>query len=258
LPDISTIRDVISEAPNEFKSHITPIFKLDCDGKPYHAGTAFGVEANGKRHMVTAAHVLDRDEDNPCDSTNELFVVTDGTLKQILHFDKKALRTSHEGHSSSEIDLVLVTPKDFAIETVFGGFFSSADFFWPDLHEELYVAACGFPSTKNSTLPGNSLANRPFGYFGRISGATKCEKTGFDPATHFCFDILLKKTFRGKLREIKAPKPHGISGGPVLVVHDFSNALQHMKPKLRGVIIENAKKYQSLVCIDLRPLFDQF
>lgn len=229
-----------------------PVFKLSCDQTPYHAGTAFGIEHNSKRYMVTAAHVLERDECNPCDSKDEIFVAVNGSLTQLRQFERITIHTAVQSQRAPVlVDLVLIAPREFDLSMVFTNFFKKEHWYKSRLHNGLYVAACGYPSTKNRTKKSvRTLRMRPYGYFGRISDASKCRKSGFDNRTHFCFDILLKKTFTKSQREVKAPKPHGISGGPVLVVHDFGRA-KLMSPKLRGVVIENSLKQQCFVCVDL-------
>lgn len=246
------LTSLISDAPNQFRGYFVPVFKLSCDQTPYHAGTAFGIEHNGKRYMVTAAHVLQRDESNPCDSRNEIFVAINGCLTQLLEFEKIIIHTSVQSQRAPiPVDLVLIAPRECDLSMVFTGFFKKEHWYKSRLHNGLYVAACGYPATKNKAKKSvRTLSMLPYGYFGRISHASKCRKAGFNNRTHFSFDILLKKTFTGRQREVKAPKPHGISGGPVLVVHDFGQP-NLMTPKLRGVVIENARKQQCFVCIDL-------
>jgi hypothetical protein len=238
----------ISEAPNQYRNYYVPVFKVSCDETPYHAGTAFGIEHHGTRYLVTAAHVLEKDNDNPCDAENELFVFVNGVFTQMRLFDTHFVRSPNR---SMPLDLALISPKEFDVSAVVTKTFSNAQCFRSRLHQSLYVVACGFPGTKNSAKRSvRVLTRRPVGYFGRISHPAKLRKAGFDPHTHFSFDILLKKTFSGSRREIKAPKPHGISGGPVFVVHDFARSKQ-MAAKLRGVVIENAWKHQCIVCVDL-------
>jgi hypothetical protein len=243
----------ISNSPNLYRRYFVPVFKVLCDGTPYHVGTAFGIEHRGARYMVTAAHVLERDENNPCGSKDDLFVAVNGSLTQIRQFDRTTVHTTSQSQRTSmPLDLVMISPREFDLSAVFSHFFTKERWHRSHLHSRLYVAACGFPATRNCAMKsGRKLSMRPFGYFGRISPTSKCRKAGFDDRTHFCFDILLKKAFTATQREIKAPKPHGISGGPVLVVHDFTQPKRVLKPKLRRVVIENAPKQQCIVCVDL-------
>lgn len=201
-----------------------PVFKIFCDGTPYHAGTAFGIEHKGTRYMVTAAHVLEKDKNNPCDSKNELFVIVNNVLTQIKKYEATLINTTDPCQRKPiTLDLVLIVPSEFSLSAVFSGFFKKNDWYHAQIYDQLYVVACGLPSSKNHAKNSTKeLSQRPTGYFGRISPAFKCQKSGFDNRTHFCFDFLLKKTFTSTQREVKAPKPHGISGGPVLITHDFT------------------------------------
>lgn len=249
----------ISSSPKRYLGYFVPVFKIRCDDTPYHAGTAFGIEHEGKRYMVTAAHVLDRDENNPCDSENELFVGARGSLTQIGKFDISKINVSASSPSARRpLDLVLISPHDVDLSDVFTHFFTDKQFDKSRLRVDLYVAACGFPATKNrANRYARTLSRYPVGYFGRVSTPAKCRRAGFDPRTHFCFDIFLKKVFTGSQKEIKAPKPHGISGGPVFVVHNFRRPMMHMMPKLRGIVVESAPEERAIVCIDLFAVLSQ-
>lgn len=249
----SRLNDKISRSPNYFRDCYVPVFKVQCDGTPYHVGTAFGIELKGTRYMVTAAHVLERDESNPCDTAADLFVSVGGNLTQIKRFEKQLFLAGGQGQNpNSLLDLVLILPSDIDLGRIFRRIFTSKDLHRSPLGSQLYVAACGFPNTKNGLKSSSTiLSQMPVGYFGRVSDSSKCRKAGFDSKSHLAFDFLLKKTYSGRLKEVKAPKPHGVSGGPVFVVHDFGRPKRLMKPKIRGVIIWTAPKQQCFVCVDL-------
>jgi hypothetical protein len=244
------LSDAISKSPNQFRNYYVPVFKQRCDGTPYHAGTAFGFEHDGKRRLLTALHVLDKDEDNPCDKQDEIYLCVSGVLQGIGRFNKQVLY--EPGVRSPALDVALIEPLDFSLSQVFSRFFTVRDFYFPRLHEQLYVAACGFPTGSNRTSwRDQPLKNRPYGYFGKVSPRGKMRRAGFSARCHFGIEILVKKTFTSRLREVKAPKAHGISGGPVLVVHDFRKPRWRPRPLLRGLVIETAPAQRCFICIDL-------
>ncbi|WP_295550940.1 hypothetical protein [uncultured Stenotrophomonas sp.] len=250
--EAARIFDHIDKACNVDKRALTPLFKVGCDEVPYHAGTAFGIELSGVKYLVTAAHVFDKDESNDCDSKNEIFCFSEGKLKQIARFD-----LLHARKNGGLVDMAVVTPRDVEIESIFEEFFAESDFELGDVRTDQYVAACGFPATKNKVRWGTTqLTQAPYAYCGRASAPSVCVRAGFDAATHFCFDIFLKKTFTARQKEIRAPDPHGISGGPVFVIHDFSDAATLMKPKLRGIVVEQKPYDRVVACVKIEVVVE--
>jgi hypothetical protein len=250
LSEAIRISEAISKSPDNFRNYYVPVFKQHCDGTPYHAGTAFGFEHNGRRRLLTALHVFDKDQNNPCDSQEELYLVVAGVLRGIGKFNRSTLL--EKGMPKKTLDIAIVEPLDFDVTQVFQHFFTTRDLYRARLHQHLYVAACGFPASSNRASWRNApLKNRPYGYFGRASAAWKVRLAGFSSRSHFGIDIFLAKAFTRTQREVKTPKPHGISGGPVLIVCDLRSRKWRPHSMLRGLVIESAQAQRCLICIDL-------
>jgi hypothetical protein len=253
LSEAKRISESIEKSPDKFRNYYVPVFKQRCDGTPYHSGTAFGFEHHGRRRLLTALHVLDKDQENACDTQDELYLFVGGILQSIGRFNKEVVY--EHGLPKRAFDLVMIEPLDFSLSQVLLHFFTVDDLYLRRLHPDLYVAACGFPSGKNRASWRNKpLKNRPYGYIGRVSPSWKTRLAGFSTHSHFGIDIFLKKTFTRTRREISAPKPHGISGGPVLVLHDFRKPRSRPRPLLRGLVIEKGHAQRCIICIDLRKL----
>ena len=71
---VESLISQLSKRVNAQKYSYTPAFKVDCNGRPYHAGTLTAVTFNGLHVLVTASHVLERDLRNSCDAENQIFV----------------------------------------------------------------------------------------------------------------------------------------------------------------------------------------
>jgi hypothetical protein len=253
LSEAIRMSEAISKAPDQYRNYYVPVFKQRCDGTPYHVGTAFGFEHQGRRLLLTALHVLDRDANNACDTQDELYLVVAGVLQGIGKFTKSTVKDPGMPHRL--LDLAIIEPLDYNLSAVFRYFFTAQHFYRARPHPHLYAAACGFPSKVNRISWRNRpLKNRPVGYFGKISPAWKLRLAGFSSLTHFGIDIDLRKTFTRTQREVKAPKPHGISGGPVFVVFDFHRPSRRPTPLLRGLVIESAAPRKCLICVDLQPI----
>jgi len=218
---------------------------------PYHYGTAFGLEVDGALYLVTAAHVLAKDPNNSSDESDVGLVFSRGALVDLAPYDQIGLKVPGEAEA---IDVVAIQPKNVDLRLVFSDFFKEEHFFSSDLRTTHYLAACGFPETKNRRASwAQKLAQRPYAYFGRASDDAKRIALDFNKA-HFCLDFAVKWTFKNGLAGYKAPDPHGISGGPVLVVHDIANPQDIFEPRLVGIGIETRQKMKCFVCVDIRHL----
>jgi hypothetical protein len=209
---------------------------VDCDEQPYPAGTGFGFEFAGEKYLITARHVLAKDERNNCDSDGKLFVFASGKLTKLdylsLDFD---MPDGSQRLSSLDVSILLV--RTALADAIGAKFFTESDIDGgaPAMHK--YYAAVGFPKTKNGPRYGETvLKNRPYMYAGKASQDRTCYSVGLSPDMYLCFDILLKKTYTRTQKQVKAPKPHGISGGPIFYIHDFSCPFQCLRPTLYGIV----------------------
>lgn len=252
LARLSTdIASRISEAPKRFAGWFVPVFKTNPDDTPYHYGTAFGLEIDGALYLVTAAHVLARDPNNSSDESGVGLVFSRGRLVNLTPYDHTLLGVPG---GTAMIDVVAIQPKNVDLREVFAGFFKTEHVFSSELTSAHYLAACGFPETKNRRASwAQTLAQRPYAYFGRVSEDDKRVALGFNEA-HFCLDFDVSWTFKNGFGGYKAPDPHGISGGPVLVVHDIADPQHVSEPRLVGIGIETRQKMKCFVCVDVRCL----
>jgi hypothetical protein len=239
---LTTLQEINANASKFSKSYVA-CYKADCEGRPYHAGTLTGINLGHQVVLVTAQHVLDKDETNPCDQKNQIYASVNGMLEQL-----KTLRTGILPLPNGEhLDISVFVPEthepgEIVIEPI--PLNSVIDF---PLHEKHYLAGCGFPHRKNRRN-GNRIANKPYGYFGDYAHSAVTEAAGYDPRFHFSININLKKVYRGDLKEVPAPNPQGISGGPALLVHDFKSK-SRIEPKFAGIVVARNKRSTALVCV---------
>jgi hypothetical protein len=241
----------LAECCSDYYKYMTPVFKADSRGVPYHAGTCFGLEVRGRHFLLTASHVLDKDERNPEDSENQIFVAVNGTIQNSLKFRRWNLHIREDNDIEGEtVDLVVLEPIDLDAGAIVGDFFPRASIFRPPLTERYYVAALGFPETANEIQWGtNTVSNVPMSFCGFVSPTKKCLGLGFPEQSHFCFEFNFKKGYRAEGSRVNPTNPEGISGGPVLVIHDFDSPHEKQVPQLCGVTIEKRKKEKSIVCV---------
>lgn len=243
-----TLSQVTAERADTFKQSYIPNLKIDCDGRPYHAGTLASIVVNGTQLLVTARHVLDRDIRNECDvDENQLVSINKSGFVKINPFEMISLdRASHPRHTK-KLDLVFLKPNELDLATLVVNPIPQARFRNKPLHRKLYMAACGFPESKNGEW-AKKVTARPYAYYGLVADNSMVARAGYDPMDHFAIEIDLKRVFRGEEKRVRAPSPEGISGGPVFVVHDFMDPGQR-HPEFAGIVIARDRMKKHLICV---------
>jgi hypothetical protein len=238
------LQEQISANARRYSDSYVPVFKVDCREKPYHCGTLFLISHAEREILITARHVLDRDEENPCDQQDQIYAFSKGRVVQIEKFQTALLPLPSGGY----LDLCLMSPEGLNPRDFVEMPIPSNCIRRTQLHRDVYVAACGFPSTKNARR-GRELTRRPYGYFGRVATDEVVRAEGYDPRFHFGIEIDLKRVYREGLNQMRAVDPDGISGGPVFAVHDFSQASDVKDVQLAGVVIARGERKKLLVCV---------
>ncbi|CAM8636374.1 hypothetical protein MCEMSHM24_03157 [Comamonadaceae bacterium] len=239
---LTTSQEISANASKFSKSYVA-CYKADCEGRPYHAGTLTGIDLGHQVVLVTAKHVLDKDETNPCDQKYQIYAAVNGNLEQLNRLRTGILPLPNGEH----LDISVFIPETLEPRNIVDEPIPLDLIIDLPLRDKHYLAACGFPHRKNERK-GNRISNKPYGYFGEYANSVVTEAAGYDPLFHFSIKINLKKVYRGDLKEVIAPNPQGISGGPVLLVHDFKSTSQ-IEPKLAGIVIARDKRSSALVCV---------
>jgi len=240
---MQTRQSVISENANKFRGSYVPVYKGDCENRPYHAGTLVGIDLGHRVVLVTARHVLDKDQSNPCDEQNQIYAVIDGQMVQLNRLET-ALLPLPDGEV---LDVLVFVPGSADPQEVVREPVPAYALRREALTKNHYLVACGFPRTKNRRK-GKELSVRPYGYFGLLAPESTTRAAGYDPSFHFSIEIDLKRTYRDGLRKVKAAEPQGISGGPVFLVYDFGSVLP-AACEFAGIVIARAPNKKSLVCV---------
>jgi hypothetical protein len=238
-----SIAEAVSRNIKKYAKSYAAAFKVDCERRPYHAGTITGIDLGHQVVLVTARHVLERDQNNPCDEDNMIYAAADGKVDQLNRLQTAALTLPN----GKPLDALVFVPETHRPEQIIDEAVPLHDVVRAPIRTDYYFGACGFPHTKNRRK-GKELSRRPYGYFGKLASDQIAVSEGYDPQFHFSIEINLKKVYGRGLKEVKAANPEGISGGPVFLVHDFSSSVS-MGPKLAGIVIARSSNSKALICI---------
>ena len=238
-----SVTEIASENARKFSKSYVAAFKVDPQGRPYHAGTITGIDLGHQMILVSARHVFEKDQGNESDEDDVIYVFHHGKLVLLDRSIAGALPLP----DGSLLDLYVFVPESFDPAGIVPEPIPLSAVSFDGLKETQYLAACGFPQSRNK-IRGKELTNRPYGYFGKVASAQATAANGYDPVFHFGIEINLKKTYRGGLKMGIAANPQGISGGPVFLVHDFE-ADKVIDCKLSGIVIARSWNSKSLICI---------
>ena len=235
------LSEQISMNAAKYSGSYVACFKVDCDGHPYHAGTLTGIELGHQTVLVTAKHVLEKDGTNPCDHENVIYAFANGEIDQ-LNLLLTGNLTLPDGKL---LDISVFVPGTHDPRQIVSAPIPLSAVINEPLKSTHYLAACGFPESKNSRN-GKELSNRPYGYFGKPKAIINRYQSDYDPNLHFSIEINLKKTYRDDLKEVIAPCPQGISGGPIFLTHDFSSNTS-IDPIFAGIVIARDRESKHLI-----------
>jgi hypothetical protein len=114
----------------------------------------------------------------------------------------------------------------------------------------------GFPATK-SRVKNNSKDVEVMSYAYRNDSVPEYEYSqyGLSPETHVVLPLNLKKGFDANGKKTHFPKPQGMSGAPVFVLHDDNEQGSKVFPVV-AVAIEYRKKEKVLVATDVRYVLE--
>lgn len=245
--------DVLAERINPLSKTVFPNLKIDCGNRPYHAGTLTVVDMAGVKVLVTARHVLDIDQANECDfEENQLRALGSQGPVQLHPFEMNTI--TPEGVCVSPLDIAVLRPEWLDTENLGVVAISDSSIYREALHGKLYMAACGFPATKNNSW-AKRVTQRPYSYFGLVAGEDAVRRAGFDPRYHFAIKIDLKRVFRGSEKRVRAPDPSGISGGPVFIAHDFDRP-GSWEGGFAGIVVARDELKKHLICVRATVLDD--
>lgn len=234
----------------KFSRSYVACFKADCEGRPYHAGTLTGIDLGHQTVLVTAKHVLEKDNANPYDEDNVLYAFVDGKIDQLNRLQTAILPLPN----GKLLDISVFVPETHDPSQVVSSPIPLSAVMASPPTSTQYLAACGFPETKNRRK-GKEMSNRPYGYFGKSKDIAARYHCDYDPGFHFAIEINLKKTYRGNLKEVIAPCPQGISGGPIFVTYDFAPNTQ-IECMLAGIVIARDPESKHLIGVHAGVIVD--
>ncbi len=203
-------------------------------GEPKAVGTGFFVSHAGRPFLVSAAHVLKRLQD-----THLYFYVAPGTVRRVTGKLTTNSQTGDPNDDLIDIGAVRIEGTGLPPYPAMGiSLWSSADIPLGRLATSTALYAfVGYPATKSRVRHHPpQLVVEPQAYLAQSAPLGEYAGQGLSPWSHryLVFDKKRSRGLRGEGRSF--PKPHGVSGSPVFLLHDELASAQGERFELAGVV----------------------
>lgn len=216
----------ISEKMSFSVKKLIPLYKLQNDLKTLeHIGTGFIYKANqSETYLFTCGHVADNRFTD--ETPNELWIFFNGELRQINNDVELTIsKSSQKLRKDDNIDVAIYKFKDSSIKCGIEAEYESFD---PGFitgqsinSGDMLFASLGYPQSRNKVeFRASKLKNRPYSYLGKGLQIDEYEKYGLNSNIHIAYRIDIKRCKDEDGNKITAPDPSGISGGPIVLLHN--------------------------------------
>jgi hypothetical protein len=112
----------------------------------------------------------------------------------------------------------------------------------------------GYPSSRQPTSICSTVLVQPVTLACKSLAASECGAAGYDPRSSILLGFDRERVWRNGLR-LRAPDPHGMSGGGLWAVRDIFGSLLPT-PKLVGIAIEWHERDRRILATRIRPALE--
>jgi len=232
------IQDIAAQAKDEAKDllkHISAIYRVNSISQPEQSGTGILLHIGDRHFLLTAAHVLDDTEDY------DLFIPSNRS-GALIPLEGDSFKSVAPGGNREDdlIDIAVVSLKPQTVDEIGSDSFLSISMVdVDDIGEQgaTYIAM-GYPGKKNAKANwGKRKYKRiPISYTANILPEEKLSGMGLRRASHLLISFKKRHSRNDAGRDITAPDPDGMSGGPLWRLNTYSD--EKPSSRLVGILIK--------------------
>ena len=232
------IKKIAEEAEKESRKllkHISPIYRVDEAGNPEQYGTVVYLVIHDHYFLVTAAHVLD------VNAGSTLYIPSNAS-GNLVRLEGKSFKSIAEGgdRMNDRTDVGVVELKSDMIDKIGRDSFlpiSATDVDDTGKNGGIYIAM-GYPGELNVDvdLVKNTFKRHPISYTANILPDEKVAEAGVHCGSHLLIAFKKEQSHDTTGKEIVAPSPPGMSGGPLWRFDIYTD--HQTTSKLVGINIE--------------------
>lgn len=253
------IKERTDHAQNHFFPSVRPIYWTAPAGIAEAVGSSLLLQVDGRRYLVTAAHVLDFNKDST------LYVAGNNALEKITGV-AGVTKAPASGRSDDKYDFAFMElPKDF-IERLGVDFFIDANEVAQNrgAPDGRCFMALGYPASRNKAKPisvtGTHVRAKAWAYSATTHTDTKVfDAIGVSPETHLLLKFGKKsKVFTGETTS--SINPQGASGG---ILADLGRVdpqslapLTQLTPRLAGILIEHHAASKAILAVKIQAIIE--
>lgn len=251
------IKERTGQAQARFFPSVRPVYWATVSGTAEAIGSSFLFRVDGKRYFVTAAHVLDLNQQST------LYVAGSNALEQITGI-AGVTKAPASGRADDKFDFAFMElPDDFSSRLGVDAFIDANDISQNrgSLDGRCFMAL-GYPASRNKPKPISVTGTHVRGKAWAYSSTTHTDAKVFDAVgasqdMHLLLKFAKKsKAFTGETTD--SITPHGASGG-VLVdlgridLQSLSPSAQ-FTPKLAGILIEHHAESKAILAVKVQSI----
>ena len=245
--------DGVSAAMAKYRGTVHPLYLVDRNGRPAHCGTCFGLEIQGVKYLVSAAHVVDDI------LLKGGYVAGNGRL-EALEGDFFLTKPPDGNRESDRYDFAWKRLTDADLRILgWTEFVNERDLCENRTHTvgRAYLAV-GFPRSKNKKADPTTRKVRPKLQQYTAMGKEKQElfqSLGLTGEHHIAVEYENRSRDEGGM-EVNSVSPRGMSGGPMFdlgakgTVADLSRH-EPYAGRLAGIIIEKYDEHKVLIAVKI-------
>lgn len=253
------LKDRTDQSREHFSKSVRPIYAVSAYDTAMVVGTSFLFQVDARRFLVTAAHVIDWNQQST------LYVAGSRSLEQITGI-AGVTRAPATGRSGDKYDFAFMELSNEFAERVGADAFLNADDVTENrgTMEGRCFMALGYPVSRNKPKPiaitGTHAVGKSWVYSDSCHTIDRVfTEVGASPATH----VLLKfdkrsKVFGGGITD--SINPQGASGGILADLGRIDPASlapsAQFNPKLAGILIEHHSSSKAIVALKIQLIID--
>lgn len=243
----------VAAARAKFRRSVYPIYRADRNGRPTLFGTCFGLDLDGRRYLVTAAHVVD---DIAKDGG---YVVGDAKLIPLLG-DFYCTRSPEGGRDGDHFDFAWKELSSDEVGALRWDKYVDESEFCENRAPSVgrVYLALGYPRSKNKKADPTSRTIRPKLHLYYSTGKAFRQlfsSLGLTGEAHIAIDHANRSADASGLG-VNSVYPRGMSGGPFIDLGRNSSPadLARKKPfqgRLAGMLIEKYDEHDAVVAVKI-------
>ncbi len=248
-----TFKQALLSAAELLLKFTVPLYEID-GVKPSLLGTGFLVRYSGKNFLISAAHVLEGIKERPL----RYYIAPNITRKLT---GKLAITSCNGPRAEDPIDIgvLLLDGDGQPPHPTVGKFAADFSYLRPTLlprFQKQYLFI-GYPGSRSKANPtAKEVTVEPYSYWCPSAPELSYSTTGYSATDHLLLPLDVKQGYDLDGVKCAFPKPHGMSGSPIVMLYDEVGENDPRIFPIVGVATTYLKEKNLVIATDIRIAVD--